>query len=572
MSVSSSRNGNDDRASAAALAVVEALYAFAEEPARWEDVLAAIDALPAHLDPAHDAIAASIVSHATRAAIMVERLNAGRAARGMESRWDAILLSLELQVRGFSGEAETRLAPFLKRAPVLGQALHLRDSAAQPLEAALASVQSDATVALAPFTLVSEDGATRCFGVVVARGSFPESLSTSLDLGAVWAEPLYAVVLLSTRSASGDVANRRLGLTAAEARLAAKLVQGLQIADAAAELGITAHTARTQLKNIFAKTGTRRQGELIQLLTDVSKFPAEDAARAVLLAATPPRRFVTLADRRQLFYREYGVESGPVVIYFHVGLAASLVIPEISRAAAKERVRLIAFERPGFGQSTPRNGYTFDGVAADVEELMQSLKISSVALFGDGYGGAFAVAAATRLNGMVRRLALRSPSLGRSLSNEGGSILTALFRQSWLIPGVMEIVHRSVRVSLIRSLARYYADRSTTDAQRSADPEFRAHFDAAVFDALEKTGAGLAAELSLFASGARVDPYQLQCPIAVWHGADHPGIPVSESVAAFANHPRATLHILPDTGSYLGQPAFDAILAWLADVKTPAVA
>ena len=51
---------------AAALAVVEALYAFAEEPARWEDVIDAIEALPGPLDP-NCAVAASIMSHAARA-------------------------------------------------------------------------------------------------------------------------------------------------------------------------------------------------------------------------------------------------------------------------------------------------------------------------------------------------------------------------------------------------------------------------------------------------------------------------------------------------------------------------
>ena len=50
----------DQKSATAALAVVEALYAFAEEPARWEDVIAAIDGLPDALDPARDAVAQRI--------------------------------------------------------------------------------------------------------------------------------------------------------------------------------------------------------------------------------------------------------------------------------------------------------------------------------------------------------------------------------------------------------------------------------------------------------------------------------------------------------------------------------
>jgi DNA-binding CsgD family transcriptional regulator len=53
------------------------------------------------------------------------------------------------------------------------------------------------------------------------------------------------------------------GLTRGEASLAAKLVQGKSIAEAAADLFISAHTARTHLKRIFMKTDTHRQPELV---------------------------------------------------------------------------------------------------------------------------------------------------------------------------------------------------------------------------------------------------------------------------------------------------------------------
>ena len=53
------------------------------------------------------------------------------------------------------------------------------------------------------------------------------------------------------------------GLTRGEATLAALLVQGKSIEDAAAELFISTHTARTHLKRIFMKTDTHRQTELV---------------------------------------------------------------------------------------------------------------------------------------------------------------------------------------------------------------------------------------------------------------------------------------------------------------------
>jgi DNA-binding CsgD family transcriptional regulator len=55
-------------------------------------------------------------------------------------------------------------------------------------------------------------------------------------------------------------------LTAAEARLAALLAAGDDLRSAAAKLRITYGTARARLAQIFQKTETRRQAELVRLL------------------------------------------------------------------------------------------------------------------------------------------------------------------------------------------------------------------------------------------------------------------------------------------------------------------
>ncbi|HTC47254.1 MAG TPA: helix-turn-helix transcriptional regulator [Candidatus Aquilonibacter sp.] len=53
------------------------------------------------------------------------------------------------------------------------------------------------------------------------------------------------------------------GLTRGEAALAIHLLQGKSVEEAAAELFISLHTARTHLKRIFMKTDTHRQTELV---------------------------------------------------------------------------------------------------------------------------------------------------------------------------------------------------------------------------------------------------------------------------------------------------------------------
>ena len=66
-----------------------------------------------------------------------------------------------------------------------------------------------------------------------------------------------------------DVLSKLYGLTRGEAALAAILVRGKSIEEAADELFISPHTARTHLKRIFMKTDTHRQTELV-----VRIFPA----------------------------------------------------------------------------------------------------------------------------------------------------------------------------------------------------------------------------------------------------------------------------------------------------------
>jgi DNA-binding CsgD family transcriptional regulator len=56
------------------------------------------------------------------------------------------------------------------------------------------------------------------------------------------------------------------GLTKAEARLALRLAEGASVASAAQDFAVKLTTIRSQLQQVFAKTGTSRQAELVALL------------------------------------------------------------------------------------------------------------------------------------------------------------------------------------------------------------------------------------------------------------------------------------------------------------------
>jgi DNA-binding CsgD family transcriptional regulator len=56
-------------------------------------------------------------------------------------------------------------------------------------------------------------------------------------------------------------------LTAAQAKVASAIYNGQSIGEAAKKLNISINTARTHMRNIYAKTGVKTQTELISLLT-----------------------------------------------------------------------------------------------------------------------------------------------------------------------------------------------------------------------------------------------------------------------------------------------------------------
>lgn len=79
-----------------------------------------------------------------------------------------------------------------------------------------------------------------------------------------------AAVFISDPDLHESASKQSLGelfeLTPAEANLAILLARGLSLADVSEAQNISQHTARAQLKSIFAKTGVSRQAELVRLI------------------------------------------------------------------------------------------------------------------------------------------------------------------------------------------------------------------------------------------------------------------------------------------------------------------
>jgi DNA-binding CsgD family transcriptional regulator len=134
---------------------------------------------------------------------------------------------------------------------------------------AIAATDFDDTIRLQ--TAVRHD-AISCdgFHVLLLRRALSRPLIAvvvSLDCkNDLWSKPATALFLLDpdqdTRGMIGALCQAH-GLTAMESTLAVHLVGGATVDDAASRMHIQTQTARAYLKQVFAKTGTHRQAELV---------------------------------------------------------------------------------------------------------------------------------------------------------------------------------------------------------------------------------------------------------------------------------------------------------------------
>ncbi len=90
------------------------------------------------------------------------------------------------------------------------------------------------------------------------------------DATEVGADEPVAIVFIGDPEHRGEIDPMRLcdlyGLSRAEARVAALLAQGHRLDETAQILGVAYETVRKHLKQIFSKTGTDRQAELVRML------------------------------------------------------------------------------------------------------------------------------------------------------------------------------------------------------------------------------------------------------------------------------------------------------------------
>lgn len=106
---------------------------------------------------------------------------------------------------------------------------------------------------------------------------------------------------------------------------------------------------------------------------------------------------VATPDGRHLHVEEAGDFTGAPVLTLHGTPGAALLYGPHAADAKERGIRLIGYDRPGYGRSTPQPGRSVADCAADVRAIAAALGIDRFAVWGISGGGPHALACAALL-------------------------------------------------------------------------------------------------------------------------------------------------------------------------------
>ena len=275
-------------------------------------------------------------------------------------------------------------------------------------------------------------------------------------------------------------------------------------------------------------------------------------------------QFLALSDGRQLGYAEYGIADGQPVLFFHGAPGSRYIHADMADIAARQGVRLVAVDRPGYGLSAPHPGGSMLSWAKDIAALTDVLGLARFAIIGFSGGSPFALACAYALPDRVAKLALvgafapaNVPSLMADMSPTVSGLLAlaqsdgAALRQAL---GSLGESPEGLVAGMSATLPEW--DKEVFDLR---SVEFTAEYTQTLRSGIE----GIAVDFELVASDWGFSPDAINTETHLWCGTDDRNTPpaMTDYLSKILPNSRATL--LPGEGHLSLYVHWEAILAQL---------
>lgn len=364
-------------------------------------------------------------------------------------------------------------------------------------------------------------------------------------------------------------------LTDSETRLVMRLATGAPLKSCAAALNISVNTARNHLQSVFDKSGIKRQSDLILVVTQLGVMLAGVGKPAHADAASIPadHQFILLDGGRRLAYRSYGNATGQACLYLHETVGSSLLLPGTDKLCKKLGLFLIAVERPGAGFSDSDANMTFASVAQDNAALLRQLNLTGVVLLGHMSGAAHALSLAAVADDQISGiLCVNSrlpgggvePNKARSLNLITGRLL----KQPWLLRTFFNILRNRASDKVNRDILKSVCSSASDKLLFSEQPAILDHVTAYTQESMTVTAAGMASELTCFASDSLAELDDVRMPMHFWHAADS-AITSADSVREFLGQderPERTLDIRDGGGTMMLYARWEEALTCLKQI------
>jgi len=322
-------------------------------------------------------------------------------------------------------------------------------------------------------------------------------------------------------------------LSPAEARLTASLASGITVDDAATQNGITKHTARTQLKNIFQKTSVHKQTELIKLVLTSPAVLGDPASKQHAPSAGTDRscefclneETLTLPDGRKLCFCEYGDPKGVPVIFFH-GILGSRYERHPNDSVIKALgIRLIVPDRPGYGSSdaNPEGGYL--AYVADVLRLVDYLRVARFAVMGLSVGAVYAAACAYKLPTRISSATLVGMTLPFRSFSDIADLLPAYkmhFAFARYLPRVAKLFPETTIKNACLNPGKFFKNMPLNQSDREIffRDELHAHVVQSLLTGSRNSFSGFVDDVTLSVKPCSFPISEITVKVDFWHGAD----------------------------------------------------
>jgi pimeloyl-ACP methyl ester carboxylesterase len=269
----------------------------------------------------------------------------------------------------------------------------------------------------------------------------------------------------------------------------------------------------------------------------------------------------------------YGDPDGKPVFLLH-GTPGSRLGPH-PRAAVlhRLRVRLISFDRPGYGGSDRMAGRRVADVATDVRTIADAYGLRKFAVVGRSGGGPHSLACAALLPERTTRAAVLvglAPRSADGLDWFDGMARSNVMEFTAASNGYAGIAaHTKAAADAIRAdpaslIARLQGELPDPDRRVMADRGIRSKLIETYTEAIRTSDYGWIDDVLAFCSPWGFDPAAVTVPVVFWHGASDVFSPASHARWLAARIPSATVVVQAGAAHFGALDVLPDILRWLS--------